>query len=315
MTDHQPGTAVVLYDLLGMSPLQGPRAVAIGVFDGVHLGHQTLLAELCSRAHETGARPTILTFVRHPSDVLAQERAPRHICSTDERVRLLQECCPGDVIVARFEHKLAALPPKDFVEQILAGKLRATSVIVGPDFRFGRDRTGDVHLLTDLCSRRGMAVVVAPLVKAHGGVVSSTRIRKVVEAGDVELAARLLGRPFSLSGRVVEGEGIGRQLGFPTANLDTESLQLTPKIGVYTARAFVRAKWYSAAVNVDERPALRPDSPLVEVHLVGFRGSIYGEQVRVEFGRRLRDKVRFPSREALVRQIAEDVRVAASDCW
>ena len=313
MIAQEFGEATYIEDLLAMSSMPGPTAVAIGVFDGVHLGHQALLSELCRRASQTDAAATALTFVRHPADVLAPGHAPKHICSLEERVKLLREACPGIVIVARFDHKLAALSPKEFVEEILVVRLRASSVVVGPNFRFGKGRTGDVHLLTDLASRSGIAVVVAPVVRAYDRIVSSTRIRRLVEAGDVEMAAKLLGKPFAVSGRVVEGEGIGRQLGFPTANLDTEQLQLVPKPGVYTADALVRGQSYRAAANIDMRPSLRPDTPLIEVHLVDFEGDVYGEPIRVEFKRRLRDKIRFPDRQSLIRQIAADVETAARE--
>ena len=311
--NHQIGGAVVVEDLLALTPVSKPSSVAIGVFDGVHIGHQALLQELCRRADQTGTRATVLTFVRHPADVLAAEHAPLHICSLEERIRLLWEACDDTVIVARFDHKLARLSATEFVDGILVERLHAKSVVVGPDFRFGSGRTGDVHVLTDLASRRGISVIVVPVVRAYGGVVSSTRIRKVVESGDVALAAKLLGRRFSVSGRVVEGEGIGRQLGFPTANLDTEKMQVIPKIGVYTSDVLICGRWYPAAANIDMRPELRPDSPLVEVHLVGFEGNIYGELILVEFGRRLRDRIHFDSREALVRQIAADVAQAAEE--
>jgi len=313
MMNQETGEAIAVENLLEMTPMPGPTAVAIGVFDGVHLGHRALLAELCQRARQTNAEATILTFARHPADVLDSGHAPRHICSLEDRVRLLREACFGTVIVARFDHTIAELSPNEFLEDVLIARLRAKSIVVGPNFRFGKGRVGDVHLLTDLASRREISVVVAPAVKAYGGIVSSTRIRKLVEAGDVELAAKLLARRFAVSGRVVEGEGIGRRLGFPTANLDTEELQLVPKIGVYTANALVGGCRYRAAVNVDMRPSLRPDAPLVEVHLVGFEGDIYGEPIRVEFERRLRDKIRFHDQKSLVEQIGADVAIAAEE--
>lgn len=311
MNAEKHGETLEVHDLLALEPRPGPTAVAIGVFDGVHLGHQALLKEMCRLAAEAYAIPTVLTFVRHPADVLEGENAPRHISSLEDRVRLLREACPGTVIVARFDHRLAALSPEDFVDRVLIQRLRAKAVVVGPDFRFGKGRSGDAETLRNLASTRGISVVVVPALSAFGGVVSSTRIRNAVAAGDVELAATLLGRRFSLCGPVVQGEGIGRQLGFPTANLDTEPLQLVPKVGVYSAEAEMAGQGYRAAVNIDFRPSLRADSPLVEVHLIGFDGTAYGKTLCVSFERRLRDKINFPDRESLKMRIAADVKEAS----
>ncbi len=313
MNDYPTAKAVTIENLLEMEPLQKPTAVAIGVFDGVHIGHQALLSELCGISKEHNLSATALTFVRHPADVLEAENAPKHICSLEERVERLRKACSDTVVVARFDHKLANISPEDFFKRILLEKFKASAAVVGPDFRFGKDRSGDISLLSELADSRGVMVKVVPPVFAYGEIVSSTRIRRLVEDGDIEMAAKLLGRRFSLTGKVGEGEGIGRQLKCPTANVETDRMQLVPKVGVYTAEAEVGGNKYKAAVNVDFRPALNPYAPLVEVHLIGFCGNIYGEPIYVEFKRRLRDKIKFNSREDLIRQIAQDVSAAASD--
>jgi len=303
----------VVTDLGAMPPPRAGSTVTIGSYDGVHLGHRAVLGELRRLADATGTAATVVTFDRHPATVVRPEAAPKMLTGLDQRLELLEATGSVDlVVVIRFDWERSQEEPEDFVEEILVDGLHARTVIVGEDFRFGRQRRGDVGLLRAAGARRGFEVVGLGLVDGPGGAgpVSSTAIRRLLAAGDVEGAGALLGRPHEVRGPVAGGDHRGADLGFPTANVEVPPDVLLPGPGIY-AGWFVReddTRWASA-ISLGVRPTFHPaGSPLVlEAYLLDFTGDLYGEKGRVRFFRRLRDEVRFDSADALVAQITADV--------
>ncbi len=279
-----------------------PTAVTVGVYDGVHRGHQAVLAALRAGG---GTRVAVVTFRQHPATIVAPTAAPRLITSLEHRIELLAAYGADIVALLDFDENLRRLPATTFVEEILVGTLHATSVTVGDGFRFGFGLEGDVALLRDLGERHGFTVADVPI---FGGdePVRSTAIRDALEAGDVARAASMLGRPFQVRGEVQRGDGRGRDLGFPTANIEVAASLARPRRGVYAAWAGRRSVDRPAVVNVGVRPTVDGSRELVEVHLLDGSADLYGEEVWVDFVARLRDEVRFASLDALVSQITAD---------
>ena len=267
----------------------GPRAVAIGTFDGVHLGHRAVVAA----AVGSGLPTAVVTFDPHPRSVLGVEPVPL-LCSLERRLELLGELGVVEALVVPFDRSLAALEPDVFAERYLA-PLGASVVAAGEDFRFGRGRAGDLELLRSL----GYEVRSVPLAEG----VSSSSVRELVAAGDVVAAARLLGRPVEVEGTVVSGDARGAGLGFPTANLEPPAGVLVPRLGIYAGSALGSR----AAVSVGTNPTYGLGELSVEAFLLDFEGDLYGRRLVVELWRRLRDEAAFASEEALVEQIARDV--------
>jgi len=279
-------------------------AVAIGNFDGVHLGHRSVLAALRTTP---GAPVTAVCFEPTPLERLAPERAPARLTRFAEKQAQLAAAGCEHLAVLRFDRSLAALTPEAFVDRVLVQGLGARRVLVGADFRFGRDRTGDLDLLRTLGARHGFVAEAVPSVEIDGARVSSTRVRERLAAGDLDAAARLLGRRYSISGRVVHGEALGRRLGVPTANLPLRRAR-TPLHGVFLVRvagAAAEPRW--GAANVGTRPAVGGTEPLCEVHLLDFEGDLYGRRLEVEFHARLRDERDCPDLDALARQMRDDI--------
>ena len=285
-------------------------AVSIGIFDGMHLGHRSLLAALRSEAQRAGGPAVVLTFDRHPLELLAPERAPRYINTIDQKLRLLEEAGAQLVVLARFDHSLADLSPDEFVDQVIVGRLRAAAVVVGSNFRFGWKRSGDVGRLRALGTQRGFRVVSVEPAMVHGVPVSSTRVRNAVERGDVRSAAVLLGQPFTMLGTVIPGLGLGRKLGFPTANVEVAPKQIVPRDGVYAVRALVGGESLPGVCSIGTRPTIESAPRAMEIHIDGFEGSIYGAGIGTAFYHRMRDEAEFDSLESLAAQIANDVEAA-----
>lgn len=285
---------------------RGPLHVAIGVFDGVHVGHQALIARIAERAREDRGTAVAVTFDPLPIELLAPGAPPSALTDIEERCALLAKAGAGAVAVLHFTHQLAALEPDEFVRRLAtAGDIR--DVLVGPDFQFGRDRTGDVGVLTALGRTRGFRVDVAPPVTMDGRIVSSTRVRNALLAGDVVAAARLLGRPYAVSGIVEHGDKRGRALGFPTVNLGIGPNRLLPRDGIYALWATVNGERVPAAASLGVRPTFGAGERRLEAYLLDWSGEVYGDRVRAEFVRRLRDELRFESAKELAEQIAKDV--------
>ena len=283
--------------------------VAIGVFDGLHLGHQAVIDMVL---HLDGARardavPTVVTFDPHPARILAPERAPRLIGTLDQRLEGFEALGIEQVRLLTFDRHLADESAQSFIARVLAEELHAWEVVVGQDFRFGHDRTGDVALLSAEGQRYGFGVYEAPTFGSPRW--SSSAVRKALDEGDIDSANATLGRPFVLRGRVERGDARGGALGFATANLATEPFQLVPLEGIYAGAARTSDRqWRPAAISIGTRPQFYDDGPLlVEVHLVGYEGDLYDTSLDVAFLGRLRAQQVYADVDALVAQIGGDV--------
>ncbi len=284
-----------------------PSAVAIGVFDGLHLGHQKIIAQLGEIARRHKARTTVVTFDPHPAAVLAPERAPLLIGSVEQRLEGLERLGVEQVRILGFNEELASESATSFIERVLVKELATTHVRVGEDFRFGHNRKGDVALLTSLGETHDFVVHPAPL---YGDAFrwSSTSVREALQSGDLATANRILGRPFTLRGVVVHGDERGREIGFPTANLGFSDRQLLPGLGVYAGAVRVSDQWHAGAISVGTRPQFYDDGyVLVEVHLPGFSGDLYDAVLDVAFLEHLRDEQTFEDLDGLVAQMSRDV--------
>lgn len=292
-----------------------PVGLAIGVFDGVHRGHQALLGAMVQRARELQALPLVLTFDPHPNAVVRPDRNPPMIQRLNQRLECLEATGVEAVWVARFDRAFSLQQAEDFVRSLHGWFPQLRTLFVGARFTFGHRRGGDTTLLRRLGGQLGFEVHPVQPVQLEGAVVSSTRIRRLIQAGELAAAARLLGRPWRLAGQVERGEGIGRRMGVPTANVQAEGMVLPP-LGAYAAKARWAEAWYPAAVNVGRRPTVAgTEAPVrVEAHLIGIEADLYGRQLEVEFLERLRPERAFPSLEALRQQIAKDLEAARARC-
>ena len=301
----------IVQGLESVPPETPPSAVALGAFDGVHLGHRALLRTALTRARTAGLEAVACTFDPHPMEVLQPDRAPRPITTLDERLALIGETGVDAVVVLAFTRELASIEPEAFVKDVLLGRLRAREVVVGYNHRFGRGARGDARLLQDLAARLGFQAHVVPPMTVDGAAVSSTEIRAALQRGDVTTAARDLGRPYAIAGRVTAGAGRGRTLGVPTANIESDRPVLVAR-GVYSGRTHVDGRSHATVVNVGVRPTFAETTLAVEAHLLDFSGDLYGRRVRLDLLDRLRDEMRFPSVDALKAQIARDVAAVRS---
>ena len=299
----------IVRGLPSVAPERRPSAVALGVFDGVHLGHRAILGAAVAHARAAGAPALACTFEPNPLEVLLPERAPLPITTLDERLELIGACGVDGTVVLPFTRELAAVEPEAFVKDVLVERLAARQVVVGFNHRFGRAARGDAALLRELGTRLGFTVdVIAPLT-VDGAPVSSTAIRAALGRGDLDAAARMLGRPYTLPGTVVAGAGRGRTLGFPTANVAPGRPVLVAP-GVYACTFEVAGQPRRAVVNVGVRPTFGEATLAVEAYLLDFSGDLYGQTVRLIFVSRVREERRFPNVDALRAQIADDVETA-----
>jgi len=300
------------------TPPLAEAAVAVGNFDGVHLGHAEIARRLVAAARARGVPAVALTFDPHPATLVRPDAAPRPLTTPARRADLLLALGLDAVLVQPADAVLVGLSAEAFYGEILRRRLGAVAIVEGQDFRFGAGRRGDVALLARLAAADGVTVEVVEPVARDGGPVSSSRLRALLAAGDVAAAASLATAPYRLSGTVIAGARRGAGLGFPTANLGGLAT-LLPAEGVYAARATVAGdvaaagrRWYPAAVNVGPAPTFGVTAAVVEVHLIGFAGDLYGTTLDVDFLARLRDTQRFASVEELKSQLAADVERAAA---
>ncbi len=289
-------------------PLPHPLAT-VGNFDGVHLGHQRIFATLRERVEPVGGTVVAITFNPHPQKVLHPDSAPRLIATREQKIRLLGAAGAEVMLDLPFTRELAGLSPEEFVQRTLLRGLAIREIHVGRNFRFGRDRAGDFETLERLGRKHGFAAVPITGVRHGGERISSSRVRKALGAGDVRLAAELLGREEELTGTVVEGDRRGRAIGFPTANLAVDN-ELIPFTGVYVTRLVVDGRPLPSVTNIGSRPTFPGAGNAVETHVLGFDGDLYGRRVALRFVERLRDERRFAGREELVDQIRADVEQA-----
>jgi len=294
----------VLHDLASLQSLRGPVYLAIGIFDGVHRGHQALIEEAQADARKSGGTAVVMTFEPHPMMFFQRAEPPLRLSSPRHKELLLERLGVTHLAVLPFEAARAAQTPEEFVEDLRAACRPLGGIVVGAEWKFGRGRRGDVGLLRRM---GGFEVDGIPSVAIDNEVISSTAIRLAVARGDLGFAARALGRPYAVLGRVVRGRRVGRTLGFPTANLEADGLQLPPD-GVYAVSVRLGRDVFRGIANLGVRPTVSPEPRRVlEVYLFDFEGDLYGLEMEVEFGAFLRGERKFASADELRAQIARDI--------
>ena len=293
-------------------PIGGPGSViTVGTFDGVHRGHWQVLELVRERARAIGGPGVLVTFDPHPLRIVRPESAPPLLTTPVEKSEILAESGLQYAVFVRFTHELSQLSPEEFVRDVLMARLRPAELVIGYDHGFGKGRSGDVDTLRRLGAEAGFAVHVVEPVESDGAPISSSRIRAAVQAGDMRAAAAGLGRPYSLRGVVVRGDGRGRHLGFPTANIQVrESDKLMPLAGVYAVRGVLRSGPVDGVLHLGPRPTFPGAPPTIELHLFDFDRDLYGEVVRVDFVERLRDIHPFSNIPDLIAAIEDDVAEA-----
>jgi riboflavin kinase/FMN adenylyltransferase len=289
--------------------------LAIGFFDGAHLGHQQIIRQTIADASRFDGLSLVVTFDRHPTHIVAPQRVSPLIYSLPRRLQAIESLGAEALLLIHFDQAFSEKSGEEFIRGLAHDLGGLQSICVGSNFVFGHQRTGNINLLNSLGAELKFTVHGLTSVSLGGKVVSSTRIREAIRAGDFDVAGQLLGRAYSLSGTVIKGDQLGRQLGFRTANLEVAGLVLPPA-GVYTAHAIVGGNSYRAAVNIGSRPSVSKPTPeiRVEAHLLNFDQDIYGAELELVFRDKLRDEQKFPSLEALKLQIARDVADAAAEC-
>ncbi|HBX76851.1 MAG TPA: bifunctional riboflavin kinase/FAD synthetase [Acidimicrobiaceae bacterium] len=310
---------VLRYPLQSPPPTLTPSAVAIGFFDGVHLGHQAVLSRVQALGAEQDLPTTVVTFDAHPAQVLRPESAPRLLVNLEQKLELLASTGVERTLVITFDEDRASESPEHFVDSVLVGAVGAQLVVVGEDFHFGHRRAGNVSMLREMGQLHGFEVVGLSLVGRDGSAarpelqVSSTAIRRALAERRLSEANAMLGRPHEMRGPVVLGDQRGRTIGFPTANVAVGTEMLLPADGIYAGHLGLSdGSWMPAAIYVGKRPTFYKDAEmsLLEVHCIGFSGDLYGQQVAVRFEHHLRADARFGSVEELAQQLADDVVLA-----
>src|SRR5881227_3848737 len=294
-----------------LSRLPGPLFLAIGVFDGMHLGHQAVISTSAEHARAADGTLVVVTFDPHPEKVLRPEAAPHLLTATSHKIALIRDLGVGHLLIIAFDKQFAATEPEDFVQQLVKHSKPLREICVGHEWAFGKNRRGNLELLKKLGARFDFGVVGIPPVTVNGEIVSSTTIRQAVEAGDLRKAAAMLGREYTILGTVVRGDDLGKKIGFPTANLSAHNEQFPPN-GVYFAEAKLDGVVYPGVVNLGCRPTMssgRSDR-ILEVYLLDFERNIYGKDLELRFVHYLRPEKKFENIDALVRQIERDVQQA-----
>ena len=292
--------------------IQRPTVLTLGVFDGLHLGHQLIMRTVAERARALEAVPTVITFDPHPRAVLHPQSAPPLLQTFDQKVEGFGVLGVEQTIVVRFTNAFSSVSAEDFINDVVMDRLHAREVYLGKGFAFGHNRAGNIELLSRLGSELGFVAGEVPEVKLHGRRVSSSKIRELLARGQVNLARRMLGRPYGVEGRVERGAERGHKLGFPTANLHPHN-RVIPRNGVYVTGTLIEGQWRRSVTNVGLRPTFGDAvEPSVETFVMNWDGDLYGDVVRVRFLYRLRDERKFSSVDELKSQITKDVARAES---
>jgi riboflavin kinase / FMN adenylyltransferase len=294
-----------------LSRLPGPLFLAIGVFDGVHLGHQAVISTSAEHARAANGTPVVVTFDPHPEKVLRPEAAPHLLTATQHKIALIRELGVDNLLIIHFDKQFAATEPEDFVSALVKHSRPLREICVGHEWSFGRKRRGNLDLLKKLGAESSFNVVGIPPIKMNGAVVSSTAIRQAVEMGDFAKAAEMLGREYTILGTVTHGDSLGKKIGFPTANLSAHSEQFPPN-GVYAAEAKIDNETHRGVINLGVRPTVSggKSERVLEIYLFDFDREIYGRDVEVRFLKFLRSEKKFANLDALVEQIRRDVEQA-----
>ncbi len=290
------------------------KVVALGFFDGVHIGHGELLKRTAAKAKELSLIPAVLTYSSHPSEILAKE-AVGLINTTEERCEIIRELYGiSDITVKEFTREYASLSCEIFADEILVKQMNAGYVVAGFDFRFGKGGKGDAETLSALCESRGIGCDIIDKVELDGDTVSSSRIRELIAQGDMEESARLLGHYHCIISEVVHGASLGEKLGFPTINQTLSPKLCLPKFGVYASRIEINGRTYTGVTNIGVRPTVADgEAPRAETHIIDFSGDLYGKNVKVELVRFIRGEMKFSSVEELKKQIARDTELAKNE--
>ncbi len=287
----------------------GPVVATIGNYDGVHRGHQVILADVTASAVRRRAASLLITFDPHPLEIVDPSRRPQLLQTREQKLESLEATGLDAVLILEFTPELMMMTGERFFHAVLSDRLEFAEIRIGDNFRFGHDRAGGVDLLAKIGRDRSFDVVAVTAVEVGGGIVCSSRIRTTVQEGNIESAASMLGRPYALRGVVTHGDGRGRKLRYPTANLRTGN-ELFPRAGVYVTEVVTGACRQAAVTNVGNRPTFGREEPVVESHLLDFDGDLYGEAMDVRFLARLRDEIRFQDAAALSDQIGRDLAAA-----
>ena len=285
--------------------------MAIGVFDGVHLGHQQVIRQTLADAGQQEALAVVITFDKHPNSIVAPDRVPPLLHSLPQKLHAIAALGVDATWLIRFDEQFSRQSGEEFVRGMACAFGHLHSICVGSDFTFGHKRGGNVNSLKSLGAELSFAVHGIAAVSMDGQPVSSTRIREAIRAGQFDSASQMLGRGYSLAGSVIKGDQFGRKLGFPTANVDVRGLVLPPN-GVYAVHVHASGKLFRGVLNIGVRPTISPGAaaPRVEAHLLDFQGDLYGQELEIRFAGKLRDEEKFPSADALKEQIARDIEQA-----
>ncbi len=301
--------AITPYSLNDIVEFGRETAVTFGVFDGIHLGHQAVINTLLQHAAQDNLASVLVGFYPHPLAFLAPERCPPLLTPLPKRVEILQQFGVDEIVMLSFDAQIASMSPEAFVAQVLLEKCRAKHVVVGYACQFGKNRAGNAERLVELSKGYAFDVSVVPPTEIDGAPVHSTRIREALAQGDLQQSAQLLGRPYSLIGNVVHGDGRGREIGFPTANIETQN-QVYPPNGVYAIRAKLEERWLDGVLNIGMRPTFNGTNIQVEGHFFNFDETIYGKLVEIFFVKKIRSERKFPNIEFLIQQIQRDIAAA-----
>jgi riboflavin kinase/FMN adenylyltransferase len=301
----------ILQSIPELERLHGPVFLAIGVFDGVHRGHQAVISTSADHARAASGTPVVVTFDPHPEKVLRPEGAPHLLTATEHKIALIRALGVEHLLIISFDKQFAATEPEEFVQKLIAHSKPLREICVGHEWSFGKNRRGNLDLLKGLGADSNFDVVGIPPVKINGAVVSSTAIRQAIEKGDFAKAAEMLGREYSVLGTVAHGDNLGKKIGFPTANLSAHSEQFPPN-GVYAAEARIDSELHPGVINLGVRPTVSSGKSerVLEIHLFDFNRDIYGCDVEVRFLKFLRPEKKFEDLDALVQQIRQDVEQA-----
>ncbi len=301
----------ILRSIPELAELPGPVFLAIGVFDGVHRGHQAVISTAAQHAEEAGGTAVVVTFDPHPAKILRPQESPRLLTATQHKIELIRALGVSHLLVLKFDREFASTAPADFVRQLVAAAKPLREICVGQEWSFGKNRAGNLALLKELGAELDFNVVGVEPVTAEGTIVSSTAIRRAVEAGDFATAARMLGRDYTILGTVEEGKHLGRSLGFPTANLSAHSEQFPPN-GVYAAEGLLEGKTLRGVVNLGVRPTIESEVPqrVLEFHVFDLDQDLYGKDIELRFVQYLRSEQKFENLAALREQIGRDVKSA-----
>ncbi len=304
-----PKNAPTTCRLNDIAEFERNTVVTFGVFDGIHIGHQTVIDTLLKHATRYKLMSVLISFYPHPLAFLAPERCPPLLTPLSKRVEILQQLGIDKIIMLNFDAQIAAMSPEAFVEHVLLEKCRARHIVVGYACQFGKDRAGNAEKLVELAEVYPFGVTVVPPTEIDGAPIHSTRIREALTQGKLQHTSQLLGRYYSLIGNVIPGDGRGRQIGFPTANIDTHG-QVCPPNGVYAIRAQLEGQQLDGVLNIGVRPTFNGTTVQIECHFFDFDETIYGKSVEIFLRKKIRSEQKFPNPEALIQQIQRDVNTA-----